>query len=104
MADLKWSNECRTCGKRYPSALSTAKCIVCKDALERTQKAPTVTEEEWKDLCYVYGKTVPGSLSVEDQAKVDMEWAALEAEASKRGEKWSLADMIGEGFGGSVRP
>lgn len=98
MSLLKWSKECGTCGRRYPSMCGIANCLECKTELERTQKAPTVSEDEWNQLAFIYGRTIPGSLPEEEQAKADADWEALEAEALKRGEKWSVADLIGDGF------
>lgn len=104
MADdlLKWSKECKDCGRRYPSACGVGTCLECKSELERTQKAPTVTEEEWKHLSYIHGRVVPGPLSVENREAWEADWAALEAEAEARSPWWSVADLIGDGFG-SVR-
>lgn len=95
---LRWSKECKGCGRRYPSACGIAACLQCRTELERTQKEPTVDEEEFKNLSYVYGRTIPGSLSTEEQEKCDAEWEALEAEAAKRGSRWSVSDLIGDGF------
>lgn len=98
----KWSKECKECNRRYPSSCGVATCLQCKTELERTQKDPTVTESEWKDLAYIYGRTIPGPLSVEDREQMEHDWESLEAEALKRGSRWSVADLIGDAFG-SVR-
>lgn len=101
MAEVKWSKECKTCARRYPSMCGVGNCLECRKPLERTQKAPNVTDEEFKDLCFVYGRTVPGPLSVEEREKMEQEWEALEAEVERRAPWFSIADLIGDNF--SVR-
>ena len=99
MAEVKWSKECKDCGRRYPTACGIGTCLECKSELERTQKPPTVEEEEFNHLSYVYGRVQPSPLSTEDQEKCDAEWAALEAESNRRGERWTVADLISEKYG-----
>lgn len=98
----KYSKECKTCTRRYPTSCSTSTCIVCREALDTTQKEPTVTEDEWKTLSYVHGRTIPGPLSDEDRATWESEWDALEAEAERRAPWWGVADLFADWS--SVRP
>lgn len=98
MGIITASKECKTCLRRYPTSCGVATCLQCKSELERTQKAPTVTEEEWKDLCYIHGRTVPGPLSVEDREQMERDWETLEAEAERRAPWFSVADLIGDGY------
>lgn len=82
-----------------------ANCLECRKPLERVQKSPNVTDDEFKDLCFVYGRTIPGPLPDNEREKLEQEWEAMEAEVTRRGDRWSLADLFEEDFlGRSVRP
>lgn len=96
------SKECPDCTRRYPQACGIATCLACRKPLEITKKEPTVTEDEFKNLSYIHGRTIPGPLSAQDREAWDSEWQALEAEAERRAPWYTIADLIGDGF--SVRP
>lgn len=55
-------------------------------------------KEEYDLIAYIAGSVTPKALSDDEADKIEAEWVALTAEAERRGESWSLADLIAEGF------
>ena len=90
----KYSKECPTCTRRYPTGCGTSTCLACKDALVSTQKAPTVDEDEWDRLSYIHGRVVPGPLSPENKAAWDADWELLEWRAEMASQWWGVADLL----------
>lgn len=86
------ARKCLKCGDSYPAVKGSAvKCPECGDVLQYASHATPDRE---------FPPEIPDDLpdlTVEQQLEVSADWAALEAEKSKRGAKWSLADLIAEG-------
>jgi uncharacterized Zn finger protein (UPF0148 family) len=85
------ARKCLRCKDSYPAGKDGAvKCPECGDVLQFSSHASPDTDypPEIKD------ELEP--LTDEQEQEVSADWAALEAEAAKRGEKWSVADLFPE--------
>lgn len=86
------ARKCLKCGNCYPyKKPSPVKCPECGAALQYSSMASPDTD--WP----LEVKDNLGPMSEEEEVEINRGWLELKAEAERRGSRWSLADLIGEG-------
>ena len=88
------SRHCETCVEDWPKHLLT--CPVCAKPLKESSKQP-MTEDEYRWLLATKKGRYP-EVPKSEAEKAEAEWQALEAEAERRGPRWSVVDLLEEGW------
>lgn len=86
------ARRCLKCSINWPAGKGSAvKCPECGDILPFSSHS-----QAERDYPPQIPEVLP-DLSDDERQELEADWAALRAEQVKRGDKWSLADLIAEG-------
>lgn len=89
------ARKCLSCGRSFPATKgSGVKCPVCPDEpiLQYSSHAKPDTD---------YPPEIPEvlpDLTEQEREEFDADWNELRAEAARRGPRWSVADLLAEGW------